>query len=189
MRSKALSMEKAFLASGKLTNEGDIFYLKSSEIEALQRDELDREAARRLIRRRRRAWRSEARRAPVETVNIQLSERESTAESDTQLLYGQCACGGDVEGRARIILHPSQGHTLVKTDVLIAPYTDPAWTPLFTKVAAVIVGTGSFLSHAGTVARELHVPCIVDVKDATARIHEGDQLRIRADAGRVEIIG
>ena len=78
--------------------------------------------------------------------------------------------------------------TLETGEILIAPYTDPAWTPLFQKAAAIVVGTGSFLSHAGTVARELHVPCVVDYPDCTRVFKTGDILRVNANQGSVEIV-
>ncbi len=70
----------------------------------------------------------------------------------------------------------------------VAPYTDPAWTPLFPGAGAIVVEVGSFLSHAGTVAREYRVPCLVDVHAATERIRSGQQLRVNASEGWVEIV-
>ena len=73
-------------------------------------------------------------------------------------------------------------------DVLVAPYTDPAWTPLFPGAAAIIVEVGSYLSHAGTVAREYGIPCLVDVHGCTEKIRSGQSLKINASEGWVEIV-
>ena len=68
---------------------------------------------------------------------------------------------------------------------MAAPYTDPAWTPLFTQAAGIIVGTGSYLSHAGTLARELNVPCLVDLGEAFATLNDGDLVHLNATDGYV----
>jgi pyruvate,water dikinase len=106
----------------------------------------------------------------------------------TAALAGQCASPGTAEGRARIVLDPSSAHDLEPGDILVAPYTDPAWTPLFPLVRAVVVEVGSFLSHAGTIAREYRIPCLVDVSDCTTRLCEGQRIRVLASDGRVEIL-
>ena len=85
-------------------------------------------------------------------------------------------------------MDPSQSAELQAGEILIAPYTDPAWTPLFQKAAAVIVGTGSFLSHAGTVARELHVPCLADVADCTTQFKTGDQIIVDASNCTIDVV-
>ncbi len=72
--------------------------------------------------------------------------------------------------------------------MLVAPYTDPAWTPLFTTAEAVIVEVGSYLSHAGTVARELQVPCIVDVDGCVDTLTDGTLVRVDANRGLVEVV-
>ena len=69
------------------------------------------------------------------------------------------------------------------------PYTDPAWTPLFpAAAAAIVVEIGSYLSHAGTVAREFQIPCLVDVSDVTRKIRTGQRLRVNATEGWLEIL-
>jgi rifampicin phosphotransferase len=72
--------------------------------------------------------------------------------------------------------------------VLVAPYTDPAWTPLFLTAGAAVVEVGSFLSHAGTVAREFGLPCVVDVEDCTRRIQTGDLLDVDGSRGVITIL-
>ena len=137
-----------------------------------------------LVRRRRREWARVAK-APVrETINIDLP----AAEVSTDALRGQCASPGQVEGTARLIHSLSEADKLAAGEILVAPYTDPAWTPLFTRAAGIVVGTGSFLSHAGTVARELQVPCVVDVKNCMQDIADGQRVRLDASNGAVEVM-
>jgi pyruvate,water dikinase len=109
-------------------------------------------------------------------------------EAEGIVLPGQSASPGRYEGRARVILDPSVDAELLPGEVLVAPYTDPAWTPLFLTAGAAVVEIGSYLSHAGTVAREFGMPCVVDVSEATQRIRSGDRIAVDGDAGSVRIL-
>jgi rifampicin phosphotransferase len=71
---------------------------------------------------------------------------------------------------------------------LIAPLTDPAWTPLFIPAAAVVVDVGAQVSHAVIVSRELGIPCVVSVTDATRRIPDGAMVTVDGTNGTVTII-
>jgi len=184
VRQKILQVESELLREDKLKVAGDIFYLRHDEMLDLSAERLDPETAHALIRRRRREWQRQARAPLTETINISLPEM--TLDEDA--MRGQCACPGWVEGNARLIHSLAEADTLLEHEILVAPYTDPAWTPLFGRVAGIVVGTGSFLSHAGTVARELHVPCVVDVKDCMRKIITGQKIRLDATNGQVEII-
>jgi pyruvate,water dikinase len=69
--------------------------------------------------------------------------------------------------------------------VLVAPFTNPAWTPLFQRAAAVIVETGSAVSHAAIVAREYGIPAVMGAADATRRLADGQRVRVDGTAGTV----
>ncbi len=73
-------------------------------------------------------------------------------------------------------------------DVLVAPLTDPSWTPLFVPAAGIIVDVGAPLSHAIIVSRELGLPCVVSVTDATRRIPDGAMVEVNGDTGTVTVI-
>jgi pyruvate,water dikinase len=72
-----------------------------------------------------------------------------------------------------------------KGDVLVAPFTDAPWTPLFLLASAVVVETGGLLSHAATVAREYGIPAVVMVKGATALIADGQTVTVDGSSGEV----
>jgi pyruvate,water dikinase len=72
--------------------------------------------------------------------------------------------------------------------VLVAPITDPSWTPLFVPAAGVIVDVGAPLSHAIIVSRELGIPCVVSVTDATRRIPDGAFVEVNGDNGTVTVL-
>ena len=103
-------------------------------------------------------------------------------------LTGAAGCSGVVEGLARVINDPSDPSALQPGDILVAPNTDPSWTPLFVAAGGVVVGVGSMNSHAVIVSRELGLPCVVSVTDCTTRIPDGARLRVDGDAGTVTVL-
>jgi pyruvate,water dikinase len=104
------------------------------------------------------------------------------------VLTGIPGCPGKARGRARVILDPADPLALEPGDVLVAPITDPAWTPLFVPAAAVVVDVGAQMSHAVIVSRELGIPCVVSVTDATRRIPDGALLEVDGTSGLVTVL-
>jgi pyruvate,water dikinase len=103
------------------------------------------------------------------------------------VLTGLAACPGVATGPARIILDPAEATDLEPGEILVAPLTDPGWTPLFTSAAAVVVNVGAPLSHAAIVSRELGIPCVLAVPQATKRIRNGAMLTVDGAAGTVTV--
>jgi pyruvate,water dikinase len=123
-----------------------------------------------------------------------ISSWRSKGDSDAAALHagdtvqGVPGCAGTFVGRARIVTDPAEPGDLEPGDVLVAPLTDPAWTPLFMAVGAVVVNVGGQISHAIIVSRELGLPCVVSATDATARIPDGATIEVSGDTGLVTII-
>ena len=86
------------------------------------------------------------------------------------------------------MLDPSDPRGLEPGDVLVAPLTDPSWTPLFVPAAAVVVDVGAQITHAVIVSRELGLPCVVSVIDATRRIADGAMIEVDGRAGTVTVL-
>ena len=105
------------------------------------------------------------------------------------VLHGVPGSPGVTRGRARIVLDPGDPFALEPGDVLVAPITDPAWTPLFVPACAVVVNVGAQVSHAVIVSRELGIPCVVSVLDATERIPDGALVEVDGAAGTVTVLG
>jgi pyruvate,water dikinase len=104
------------------------------------------------------------------------------------VLHGAPASSGIARGRARIILNPGEIAAFEPGDVLVAPQTDPSWTPLFMVASGVIVNTGSMGSHAMIVARELGIPCVGGIPGATQILKTGDTVRVNGATGVVEVL-
>ena len=105
-----------------------------------------------------------------------------------ELIQGMPGCPGQATGRARIVLDSHDPSALEPGDVLVAPITDPSWTPLFVPAAAVVVDVGAALSHAIIVSRELGIPCVVSATGATARIPDGALVSVDGSTGVVTVL-
>ncbi len=103
-------------------------------------------------------------------------------------LVGMAGCPGTAEGIARVVLDSHDPSALEPGDVLVAPITDPSWTPLFVPAAAVVVDVGAPLSHAIIVSRELGIPCVISATDATRRIPDGARVRVDGSTGVVTVL-
>ncbi len=103
-------------------------------------------------------------------------------------LAGIAGCPGVARGRARVVLDPLDPRGLGPGEVLVAPLTDPSWTPLFVPAEAVVVDVGAQLSHAVIVARELGIPAVVSVTDATRTIPDGALVEVDGDRGVVRVL-
>ncbi|MBA4600819.1 PEP-utilizing enzyme, partial [Thermoactinomyces mirandus] len=102
-------------------------------------------------------------------------------------LVGTPASAGVVEGKARIVLKPEEAE-LHEGEILVAPYTDPGWTPLFQSARALVTEVGGLMTHGSVVAREYGIPAVVGVDDATRIIRDGQMIRVNGNLGIVEII-
>lgn len=100
-------------------------------------------------------------------------------------LKGVAASSGTVAGTARIIRDARDFHRLRKGDILVAQYTNPAWTPLFTTAAGLVVDTGGVASHAAIIAREYGLPAVLGVGNATEVLRDGEKITVDGCKGLV----
>ncbi|GAB6939584.1 PEP/pyruvate-binding domain-containing protein [Isoptericola variabilis] len=127
-------------------------------------------------------WLLQAR--PV-TAALPASPAERGERNDGGVLRGAGASGGRASGPARVVRGPDDFAAVRPGDVLVCRETDPAWTPLFGVVAAVVTETGGLLSHAAIVARELRLPAVLGVPAATAALRDAGTVTVDGDAGTV----
>jgi rifampicin phosphotransferase len=118
----------------------------------------------------------------------QRRDHHETTVTVNESLQGIAGCPGVARGRARVVLDAGEPGDLGPGDVLIAPITDPSWTPLFLAADAVVVDVGATMSHAVIVSRELGIPCVVSAVGATKRIPDGALVEVDGNTGTVTII-
>ena len=109
----------------------------------------------------------------------------TTAAADGTALVGVPAAAGQASGPARIIRHPDEGHRLRQGEVLVAPSTDPGWTPLFLRASAIVMEVGGYASHGAIVAREYGLPAVVNVAGVLDVVADGQMLIVDGNSGRV----
>ncbi|MFW5415608.1 pyruvate, water dikinase [Nocardiopsis sp. CNT-189] len=172
-------------ARGLLEEPGDIMFLKLPEVHtALEQgaDHRDTVAGRRAF------YRRELRRPTVPSLLLSDgTDVEALIPAPPPVegaMMGKPAAAGQATGRARVVRDPAGAH-LEPGEILVAPTTDPGWTPLFMTAAGLVTETGSPIAHGPTVAREYGIPAVICLHDATRRIKDGDLITIDGTAGTV----
>ena len=109
-------------------------------------------------------------------------------DAEQKVLNGIAVSPGVVTGRARVILRTDDNQHVEAGEVLVAPFTDPAWTPYFLPAAGVVMDMGGILSHGAIIAREYGIPAVVNVGHATRIIKTGQEICVDGDRGTVTIL-
>jgi pyruvate, water dikinase len=112
----------------------------------------------------------------------------STAATEGERLDGIAGSPGLVEGTARLILDVKQLADVKDDEILVAPFTQASWTPVFARIAGAVTDAGGVMCHAAIVAREYGLPAVLGTGSATKRIATGDLIRVDADNGIVTIL-
>lgn len=148
------------------------------------------EEAQRTVQQRKAAYARDAERRPPRVITsegeIGMGDR-LRADLPPGALAGTAASHGVAEGRARIVRRPEEAR-LEPGDILVAPFTDPAWTPLFHAARALVMEVGGMMTHGAVVAREYGIPAVVGVDGALSRIPDGARIRVDGTRGYVEIL-
>ena len=194
MRRAVLRIGEGLSAGGVLARADDVFFLTRTEVlEALAGDPRVRDSA---VRQRRAEREEHARLVPPLVagrlplaMRLMFSTTDRTfgaIASEHALVAGSPASPGRATGPVRIIRSSDEFDRLRNGEILVAPLTAPAWTPLFARSAAVVTDVGSALAHASIIAREFGIPAVVGCVDATARLRDGMIVTVDGTRGTVE---
>ena len=104
---------------------------------------------------------------------------------DGAIVTGTPASRGLASGPTRLVRGPEEFGSLAAGEILVCPYTNPSWTPLFQRAAAVVVDTGGLGSHAAIVAREYGIPAVMGTGRGTAVLRDGQRVVVDGSAGAV----
>jgi pyruvate,water dikinase len=173
--------------SGLIEERDDIFYLKYGEVRKLIRNEIDQNETR----------------ARISTRKLEMEEYEDLVLPEVIFgdappinlvqqkigmeLNGVGTAGGHYTGPARVVRGVGDFGKIQEGDVLVIPYSDVSWTPLFSLAKAVISESGGLLSHCSIVAREYRIPAVVSV-DAATQIEDGTMLAVDGNNGLVLVL-
>ena len=189
MRRMLLELGRRLVRSGRLADCDDVFFLRLDELPRLLRAVPDDDVRPALAARREKYRRNQTLQPPAVVMGDYLGDSQSldTPDGGNRLLKGVAVNPGVVVAPARVILRAGTDHVR-PGEVLVAPFTDPGWTPLFLNAAAIVTDMGGILSHGSIVAREYGIPAVVNAAGATQVIRTGQTLRVDGSRGTVEVL-
>jgi pyruvate,water dikinase len=200
-RGIALELGRRLVAAGHLDAVDDVYHLTHRDLEAYMTGRWDGQGARALAadrRAQRLAWQSES---PPDVItwtagSLGRAPAATPARGSEPVLIpaatgpvsrwrGVAASPGRASGSACVLNSPLDGARLRRGNVLVAPSTDPGWTPLFLRAAAIVMETGGYISHGAIVAREYGLPAVVNLPGILHQVADSDRLVVDGDAGEV----
>ena len=173
----------------RLGLEGNIFHLDLEEIESIDTaaplTELRTRAARRRVEKKRfLEINLKTKLAIFDLEDLQPTPPSDQPRTGSEGLKGSVVAGDSwALGAARVLNSPDEIDSFKDGEILVARFTDPSWTPIFSRAGGLITEVGGRLSHAAILAREINVPAIVGVEGATSSIRTGDLVRMNQDGG------
>jgi pyruvate,water dikinase len=182
-----LSMGKSFAERGLIRAPEDIFYLYFEEVEKLVQD--GQSAARQHdVVSARKAEMAASRDALLpDIIYGDQAPPLETAGVAAERLVGIATSPGYYRGPVRVIQSVAEHGQVESGDVLVIPYSDVSWTPLFSKAGAVVAESGGILSHSSIVAREHKLPAVVSVNGACQLLRNGTLVLVDGYKGEVFI--
>jgi pyruvate,water dikinase len=190
LRRGLLEFGERLRRQGILKGRDDVFFLELPEIQPVAEGSADSDIGRRIAERRAEYEENCRLTPPPVVVGRYDPQRHRPMEIDAtaKVLSGTAVSSGTVTGRARVILHADDHEHVEAGEILVAPFTDPAWTPYFLPAAGVVMDLGGILSHGSIIAREYGIPAVANVGHASKIIKTGQMLRVDGDRGIVTIL-
>ena len=190
MREAVLETGRRLVDSGLLNDPNDVFFLRLDELGPALSNVPGSEIPRLMAARKAEHARLSTLSPPPVVVGTYDPATcvSSMASARGTVLRGLAVSPGIAMGKARVILQADVNERLAPGEILVAPYTDPGWTPYFLAAAAVVVDVGGMLSHGSVVAREYGLPAVVNVGLATQQIKTGQLLRVDGHEGTVTLL-
>ncbi|WP_329404176.1 rifamycin-inactivating phosphotransferase [Streptomyces melanogenes] len=182
-----LEEAERLVRAGVLPEKEDVFYLTFQEFHDVGRsNQVDDQ----LIQQRKDTFRSYQALTPPRVLTSDgeaLSGAYRRDDVPAGALVGLPVSAGTIEGRARVILDMSEAD-LEAGDILVTPFTDPSWSPLFVGITGLVTEVGGLMTHGAVIAREYGLPAVVGVERATRLIRDGQRIRVHGTDGYVEIL-
>jgi pyruvate,water dikinase len=187
IRGVSLELGKRLVHAGALDETVEIFHLRLDELESLGKQWPPSEQTVAQIRElvaRRKAKRDRLATKPMIDPRLLTVTSQAQAEENI-LLNGTSGSPGVARGPAKIVHDISEFGKLKAGDVLVAPVTNPAWTPLFQRAVGVVVDMGGAASHAAIVAREYGIPAVMGTINGTKELQDGQWIQVDGSRGIV----
>ncbi|MHC4757067.1 MAG: PEP/pyruvate-binding domain-containing protein [Planctomycetota bacterium] len=189
-RNMLLELGRRLNNSKILSDAEDIFFLRLEEIEPVTQGNADFDIKKAIVSRRAEYEKNNSV-MPPKVVIGKFNPDDYTPDAvntNVEILNGLAVSSGVVTGKARVILKADTNEQVLPGEILVAPFTDPGWTPYFMPAAAIVMDIGGMLSHGSIIAREYGIPAVVNVGPATKIIKTGQTIQVDANRGIVRII-
>jgi pyruvate,water dikinase len=189
-RSVLLELGRRWRERGEIGSVEDIFFLQFEELELVQAGRPGFEV-RRTIADRRAEYERNKTIVPPAIVVGRFDPRDCPPDGfdkSARILTGLAVSSGVATGRARVILRSDTTEQVLPGEVLVAPFTDPGWSPYFLRAAAIVMDLGGLLSHGSIIAREYGIPAVANVGPATRIVKTGQRLQVDGNRGEVRIL-
>ena len=188
-RQAILEEAQKLVQSGVLNEGTDVFYLTLDEFKLIGVGTFNKDTQQ-LIKVRKQHEELEKKMTPPRVMTSEgeiITGRLRNTNAPEGALIGTPVSSGVIEGYAKIVLHPEDAD-LHNGEIMIAPFTDPGWTPLFHSAKALVMEVGGMMTHGAVVAREYGIPSVVGIDNATKIIKNGDYIRVDGTEGFVQVI-
>ncbi|MGN7198566.1 PEP/pyruvate-binding domain-containing protein [Arthrobacter sp. SAFR-044] len=190
MHRQLTAVGDALARTGSIAAPGDVFFLDFDELRVALRGADLKD----VVAGRRRTYDVELRRRRIprlllsDGTDVEAAMMAASAaqpgRAAADRLTGTPASAGTATGKVRVVLDPVGAH-IEPGEILVAPSTDPGWTPLFMTAGALVMEMGGVISHGAVVAREYGIPAVVGVAEATVRLRDGQSITVDGAAGTV----
>jgi len=190
MRKLLIELGKRLKEKDVLKNEDDIFFLRYEEIAPIVQGNADPDILQ-VITARRDEYDKNSLITPPDVVFGRFDPDNyipDIIDEQAQELNGLGVSPGTATGKARVILRADTEEQLLAGEILVAPFTDPGWTPYFVPAAAIVMDEGGVISHGSIIAREYGIPAVVNVGSATKIIKTGQKIQVDGNRGVVRIL-
>lgn len=192
VRSMFLRAGEIFCSDGKICDKKDAFYLTKDEIFNGNPDTFAD-----IIEKRKRDYKGFYELPAFSRIifsgkefdkKIIRTDTVSGVASDEKTLYGTPSSAGITKGAA-VVVKDACNPPDTKGKIIVAKMTDPGWVFLLSNSKGIISEKGSLLSHTAIISRELKIPAVVGVKNASELIKDGDIIELDGNSGIIKICG
>lgn len=169
---------------GILSRPEEIFFFCVDDLFAVINGKIESPTARDLLQRNQTYYRSFRNFTNPDDIGFKMAQQPEI-EKGRDFISGIACSSGVVSGRLRLVKDIHDTNRIEKGDILVTRFTDPAWTPLFSLISAVVTETGGVLSHAAVIAREYGIPAVLAVKGIFEKFKDGDEIIVDGNNGRI----
>ncbi|NQT00514.1 MAG: hypothetical protein HQ580_00680 [Planctomycetes bacterium] len=190
MRKLLNELGKRLSDEGILKKDDDIFFLKIEEIAPVVHGKVKFDVSQTIAARRDEYEKNSSVTPPAVVLGRFDPDHyiPDSIDKNAEILNGIGVSPGKATGKARVILRADTEEQLLAGEILVAPFTDPGWTPYFVPAAAIVMDEGGVISHGSIVAREYGIPAVVNVGSSTKIIKTGQTIQVDGNSGLVKIL-